>query len=353
MTTSTEILPVPPGWPEALAPAAYHGLAGDIVNTIAPHTEADPVAVLVQLLVACGALIGRGAWFQVGPTRHHPNEFVILVGDSARSRMDSSFDHVAKLLDQVDPDFESRISCGLSSGRKLVWALRDSHGEAADARDHRLLVTEFELTTVLKARRLSTLSSVLRQAWDGETLELLTRGSHARASEAHIAVIGHITAAELNRYTTIFAGGLLKRFIFVACRRTQLLPEGGDGNPLAKAGLKARLAAALERAKGAGELRLHSSAKEHWGNTYIEMSKRSTEGVTGALTARAEAHCIRLALIYALLDGASSIKLEHLEAALALWEYAASSAAWALGDSTDRHKIPTDSEIPALTQQAA
>ncbi len=36
------------------------------------------------------------------------------------------------------------------------------------------------------------------------------------------------------------------------------------------------------------------------------------DGLTGALTARAEAHSMRLALIYALLDGASSIKVEHL-----------------------------------------
>ncbi len=59
MTSMSELLPAPVGWPEPPAPAAYYGLAGDIVSAIAPHTEADPVAVLVQLLVACGALIGR------------------------------------------------------------------------------------------------------------------------------------------------------------------------------------------------------------------------------------------------------------------------------------------------------
>ena len=82
-----------------------------------------------------------------------------------------------------------------------------------------------------------------------------------------------------------------------------------------------------------GELRLHSEAKKLWKARYKEMSKRSMEGVMGASTARAEAHSIRLALIYALLDGAGSIKVEHLRAAGALWEYAAArSAVWALGD---------------------
>ena len=42
---------------------------------------------------------------------------------------------------------------------------------------------------------------------------------------------------------------------------------------------------------------------------------------------------MRLALLYALLDQARDIRLAHLEAALALWEYAAATARWVFGDS--------------------
>ena len=52
------------------------------------------------------------------------------------------------------------------------------------------------------------------------------------------------------------------------------------------------------------------------------------------ITARAEAHIIRLALIYALTDGQSQIRQPHLQAALALQDYAARSAAWALTGAT-------------------
>ena len=78
-------LPAPAGWPAAPAEAAFHGLPGAIVAKIAPHTEADPVAILTQLLVCCGALIGRGAHFQVEATLHHPNEFVFLIGDTSKA----------------------------------------------------------------------------------------------------------------------------------------------------------------------------------------------------------------------------------------------------------------------------
>ncbi len=37
--------------------------------------------------VSFGAAVGRGAWFQVEATRHHPNEYMCLVGESARARI--------------------------------------------------------------------------------------------------------------------------------------------------------------------------------------------------------------------------------------------------------------------------
>jgi hypothetical protein len=83
-------LPAPAGWPAPPAPAVYHQLLGEIVTTIAPHTEADPIAILTQLLVAFGAAVGRGAWFTVEATRHHANEFMLLVGDSSKARKGSS-----------------------------------------------------------------------------------------------------------------------------------------------------------------------------------------------------------------------------------------------------------------------
>ena len=49
-SAGSELLPAPAGWPAPPDPAVYHELPGEIVNTIAPHTEADPVAILTQLL---------------------------------------------------------------------------------------------------------------------------------------------------------------------------------------------------------------------------------------------------------------------------------------------------------------
>jgi hypothetical protein len=331
-------LPPPPAdWPVAPRQAAYHGLPGEIVTRIAPHTEADPAAILTQLLVCCGALIGRDAYFQVEATRHHPNEFLVLVGDSSKARKGSSFDHVTRLLTQADPTFTSRLTTGLSSGEGLIWTVRDPAGQDPGAVDKRLLVIEPEFATVLKStgRELSTLSPTLRSAWDGRPLALLTRTAPARATEAHISIIGHITQTELRRHTSTveIANGFLNRFIFAAVRRVRLLPEGGDPEPLKGTGLSRYLTTVLAHARTTGKVTLSPAARELWWQLYPQLTQPA-DGLLGQLTARAEAHAIRLALLYTLLDGHKIIEPKHLQAALALWDYAQRSAAWALGQAT-------------------
>jgi hypothetical protein len=331
------VLAAPPGWPEPPEPAAYHGLAGAVVQAIAPHTEADPVAILGQLLVAFGSAVGRGAYFTVEATRHHPNEFLVLVGDSSKARKGSSWDRVATLIERVDPGFALRSHNGLSTGEGLIWAVRDPAGSDPGAPDPRLLVIEPEFVSVLRAsaRELSSLSPVLRSAWDGRPLQLITRSAPARASAAHVAVIGHVTAPEFRAQIDAISlsNGFMNRFVLLACRRTRLLPEGGDPNPLSGSGAEHELAAALRAARRRGQVGFSLGARIAWWEGYEELSSPA-DGLVGAMTARGEAHVLRLALIYALLDHKHEIDLVHLTAALALWDYAVRSAAWAFGSAS-------------------
>lgn len=330
-------LPPPAGWPVPPEPAVYHELFGEIVKTISPHTEADPVAILTQLLVSFGAAVGRGAYFTVEATRHHPNEFMLLCGDSSKARKGSSWDHVRRLIAQADPSIERRILTGLSSGEGLIWAVRDPTAQDPGITDQRLLVIEPEFASVLKAsaREISTLSPTLRSGWDGRPLAILTRAAPARSTQAHIALIGHITQQELRRHTSTIelANGYLNRILIIACRRQRLLPEGGHHDPLHGTGLTRLLAATLKHAQTAGNVHLDSAARELWHDAYRQLA-RSQPGMVGQITARAEAHTIRLALLYTLADGQRQIGPPHLGAALALHDYAARSAGWALNGAT-------------------
>ena len=44
-------------WP-MMAPAAFHGLPGEVVARILPDTESDPAALLLQYLVSFGNGLG-------------------------------------------------------------------------------------------------------------------------------------------------------------------------------------------------------------------------------------------------------------------------------------------------------
>lgn len=320
-------------WPDPPAPAAFDGPVGELVEVLAPHTEADPVAVLAQLVVALGSLLGPGPHYRVGASRHGANEFVVLVGPSGTGRKGSSWDMVEATCARLDATWAAgRVVSGLSSGEGLIWHLRDGTGDA----DRRLLVLEAEFASVLKSagRDNSTLSPVLRNAWDGRVLQVLTKHDPARASGAHVSVIGHITADELLRYlsATEMANGFVNRFLFVACRRARLLPEGGALDLDAHHPLLARLAETLQWASQRRQLRFDEVARVMWWDLYPVLS-RSRAGLSGAICARAEAHVVRLAVTYALLDGTAVIGARHLRSAVALWDYAARSVAFVFGDS--------------------
>jgi hypothetical protein len=240
---------------------------------------------------------------------------------------------VHRLIAGADPQVTARILTGLSSGEGLIHSVRDPTAQDPGATDRRLLVIEPEFVSVLKnvSREISTLSPTLGSAWDGRPLAILTRTAPARATDAHISVIGHITALELQHHINPveLANGLLNRFLLLGCRRVRLLPEGGDPDPLKHTGLDRRLATTLTTAQRAGQLRLSTRARHLWLDAYQRLAQPQP-GIAGAIAARAEAHTIRLALLYALLDNTRQIQPAHLTAALALWDYAQRSAAWAL-----------------------
>ncbi len=335
------VAPLAPAHPAALDDAAYYGLAGDIVRIIAPHTEADPAALLLQLLVAIGNCIGRGPHFTVEMTPHYTNEFCVIVGQSAKARKGTSFKWIVTLLDMVDPSWRANCQAhGLVSGEGIIHHVRDDlpggkEGDVvAGVSDKRLLVVEEEFGAVLAAamRKENTLTSTLRCAWDGKDLRTLAKNSHEIATAPHISVIGHITLDELKNKLRgdSLTNGFANRFLWIYARRSQMLPHGGT---LRAADLREpaeTLQEVIETARGFGELRRDADANALWCVQYERLSAER-RGLLGGVTSRQEAHAVRLSLLYALLDGSRCIRVEHLRAALAICDYALRSAEYCFG----------------------
>ena len=309
--------------------AALHGIAGQVVRTLDPHTEADPAGVLLTFLSSFGAMLDRPHALADG-SRHPARLFGLLVGKTSGGRKGTAQAQVSRLLARADSYFfEECVFGGLASGEGLIAALADN-----DVNDKRALIFEPEFARVLKAasRDGSTLSAILRDAWDRNHLRVLTRKDPLKVDGAHVSVIAHITLAELRRYLTEteVASGLGNRFLVALVRRSKRLPRGGDLRDEVLDGLAQRIAATVKKASTIDTLARTSDAEILWESIYNAVDDE-LDGLYGAITARAEAQMLRLSVTYALLDGSSEINVDHVAAAEAVWAYCERSAALIFG----------------------
>jgi hypothetical protein len=339
-------------WP-VMHQAAYHSLAGDIVALIDPHTEADRAAVLLSLLLMVGNYVDREYYAEVSGSRHCLNEYLVLVGVSSRGRKGSSLGYLRQLFREIDLNCISpswvndHVVSGLSSGEGVIELVRDDSTKkdkdgnclVPGVPDKRVLFLEEEFGRTLKVahRDGSILSATLRDGWDHGNLRSVTRNDPLRATNAHLSIIGHITADELkvNLTDVEAANGFANRFLWALVRRSKRLADGGgsvDFSPV-----RNRLRLALVEAKayqltGTSPVRRDSAAAKRWDEFYYALPD-DVPGLLGSLTARAEAHVLRLSLVFALLDRSPQIQLPHLEAALAVWDYSVQSVAYIFGDT--------------------
>lgn len=268
---------------------ALYGLAGEIVETIAPHTEADNVALLIQLLAGFGSLIGKTAYYKVGADCHYLKIFAVIVGLTAKGRKGTSWNEIERLLVRADETFKNYLQDGLSTGEGLIYHVRDEQirkipvkqrgriidyqDEVVDegAKEKRAFVVEPEFARVLKVflRHGNTLSSVIRQAWDSDRLRTMTKNP-VIATETHISIVGHITKEELvkNLSETETANGFSNRFLWLCVRRSKYLPDGGNLAESEIGNLVEKLKTAVEFAVNTKELKRDERANELWQKNY-------------------------------------------------------------------------------------
>jgi len=264
---------------------------------------------------------------------------------------------VRRVFELADPEWVSTcVRSGLSSGEGLIHHVRDDLATRRKARtkdekkeadedgfveevepgvdDKRLLAFQGELGQTFKvmSREGNPLSPVLRDMWDHGNAGNLTKNQPEKTTGAHVSMVGHITATELKQSLdqVELANGFANRYLFICTRRAQSLPFGGtlDGGELEPLGHAFR--DALDFARDQGILDIDQEARAAWERVYEPLTERP-DGLLGAITGRAVPLVRRLAVLYALLDRQPIVGIEHLRAALALWDYSERSAAHIFG----------------------
>ena len=334
--TSLSVSPPEAGWP-VLAAEAFYGLPGQFTKDVEPYSEADPVGLLLHMLIAAGCLIGPNPYVLVEHSKHYPRLFGVMVGPTATARKGTALGNVRHVLSNIDlPWVENQIRSGLSSGEGLIVA--------ADKGDKQkgTLIVESEFASPLKVmqREGNTLSPIIRDAWDHGDLSFLTKHNQVATTGAHISIIAHSTVDELLRLlsATEQANGFANRFLFALVRRSKHIPSGRGVPDATLNPYFDRFRQLILRARTQCEIRRDEDAEALWNDLYSKLEEERP-GLTGAVMARGAAQTLRLSLIYSLLDESEStneihaIRSAHLLAAVAVWEYCKASVIHIFGDA--------------------
>lgn len=323
--------------PPPLGADAYHGLVGGLVRALSPLTEATDAGVIAHVLTAAGCLIGPRVFVYAGG-RHPPRVNAVLVGPTNSGRKGTAEGVARELIAHAAPKFlRERVLGGLSTGEGLIAAVadkvrRDKEGnETVVPTDRRLLVLESEWSKVLAQTRRdgNILSQVVRQGFDSGDLGVMTRGDPLKATGAHVCLIGHVTPEELGeRLSGVeMTNGFGNRFLWFYVRSDKLLPRTAPIPTDVFAPLAARLRAVANSPDRV--VPLSNLADRLWCDELYPRLREDRPGLAGAMTARGTAFVLRLALVYCLLDRKEhrgAIRVAHLKAALAVWDYSVASA---------------------------
>jgi len=330
-----------------LSPAAYHGIAGELVDSVKPYTEAPDAAIIGQALSITGCLAGDGPTVYAGgaqPTRLN----VALVGPTSCGRKGTSFSILDSLLRRlpfhpVTDLWKRQCVRGLSTGEGLIKAVADDKKQNEDGEselievEKRLFVLEPELSKILahSKRPGNILSQILRESFDSGHLQTLVVQNPLRADGAHVVVLGHITPEELrSRLTEVdMANGFANRFLWLYVVSDTILPEAGPIPDPLVASLAKKWCRILNDIPDFSQVTRDAEASELWRVVYPSL-RTPRAGLRGAILARGETIVTRLALIYALLDRSTKIHHAHVKAALALWQYSVESVGMLFPDKT-------------------
>ncbi|WP_460407459.1 DUF3987 domain-containing protein [Actinophytocola sediminis] len=336
-------------WLPPVDPAVFDCYLGTLATAIDPYTEADPVGVLASLLAAAGVHIGPDAHLPLGMERHPLVVWPLLIGHTGSGKKGTAWGATKTVLTAADTEFVAcNIHSGLSSGEGLATVFatddtdNDTGGSARRSRparllpdgDLRLLAYEPEWASVMARmkREGNTLSATLRAAWEGGNLSTLNVDARV-ARRGHVGILAHITPGEFKAKvsTSDMAGGTYNRFLPIAVAQSKFLHLPTTPTPELLTELGTALAHRLDQAGDVTAVQFAPGTEHLWAALYLEFATTTGTGPAAErlteFTSRAAPHCLRVAALYAALDGSHLIQPGHLAAAAALIRYSLASAA--------------------------
>lgn len=353
--------------PPQADPACLYGIVGEVARAGSDNTEANPYAIAANFIAYLSCAIGRGPYLSIGNTWHHARLFILHIGRSGRGRKGDAVSLVTR-LDRAIRQLNERAAPqihrgGLSSREGLVSLIHDGYKQGkqtVDAiDDKRLWVIESEFANVLQQGRRegNTLSSALRDCWDGVCMKPATKSNRLYASHPHVCLSGAITPSELLGMMNAreLTNGFANRFLMIWAERAKVIPfpmatPQQTIDDLAIRVMKILEFVQAERCSERDHMRveLTPDAQTIYAQLYCgELNENSAgERVTAVLERRAPM-LLRLAMLFALCDLQTHAGANHIHAAMAWIRYSAASVKFVFFSAADEVVLAQANEIAA------
>lgn len=339
--------------------SCLYGLVGEVACAGSEGTETSPYAIAANFMTYLSCAIGRGAYLSVGNTAHHTRLFCLHIGRSGRGRKGDALQLILRLdqaLREVGECFAPQIHRGgLSSREGLVALMHDGYWqgkqEIAAIDDKRLWVVESEFANVLHQGRRdgNTLSSALRDCWDGVCLKPATKSNRLYASNPHVCLSGAISPGELTGLMTAreLTNGFANRFLMIWAERTQVVPFPKATPQVMVDRLARRILDILEFCEAdhheqRDRLRMEMSAQAQWHYAQLyrgELNDDLGSELVSSMLERRAPMLLRLAMLFALTDLQTRIELPHIEAAMSWMRYARASVTYVFVSADEEAKL--------------
>lgn len=332
--------------PPQANPNMFYGFTGEIAHLAAKGTEVNPVAAAMVFLSFLGAYVGRDTFLHINNTIHHPRLFTLHIGRSGTGKGDAQ-QLVLRIMRRIN-DLDSGLlgsfhSGGLSTREGLIMLMHDGIGETPGIVDKRLWIVESEFANVLhqSKREGNTLSSCLREMWDGSSGSPATKSKRIACTNPHIGMHANITPPELNYLLSAkeMSNGFANRFLMIRAENVGNVPFPKPTPQNIIDDLAERVMEIIRFAKGgypntqnSHEMNLSAAATAYYVSIYPALNAPlDSDFLTGMLNRR-KPYVLRLGMLFALTDQVRVIEAAHLQAAYAWVNYAIDTVKFVFAD---------------------
>lgn len=309
--------------------AAFFGWFGEYLGLMEPTTEAPDAFHLGVALTLVGAMIGRRVALDYASSHLHANLYTVLVGASGYSRKDTAILRGLRV-----PDLQMAAAAGgaaLPREFQVVYNVSSAEGLITDlSRNPNTLLYISEFSSLVRnARRkaTNTILPALITAYNGMPLQNNVKKESERGSvEAPClsliaATQPDVLAADMTGED--IASGFANRALWFPGQGKESRPRPPALDKQRAWALYERLWHHLARAYPVGTvLALHEDTRDLWDAWYTaDRARMGRDPDEDSMRVRHAEFIHKVALQFAVVDGAREVRARHMEPAMRLMEW--------------------------------